>query len=214
MRFLLLFIPLFLSACSTQELKTYIPKKKNTIMTVVQPTNAAKYLSIAEADYDDQREKNYRKLRGRNNEGQYVNLDKVLSSFLMDMFASVPKGVFGSKLILADMDITHIEATEAAMGKQVTEELMVKKLQQFGFKVFEGRRPKGRLEGTELLLNLKIMVIGGEYELYGNLKQLDSNVLLASGHKSLPKYFFQSRKDGLIVKSQDLKKDQQQDQSQ
>lgn len=214
MRLILLAVPFLLSACSVQELKTYIPKKKNTKVTVVQPTNAAKYLSIAEADYEDQREKNYRDLRGRNNKGQYVKLDRVLSTFLMEMFASVPKGIFGRKLILADMDVSHINATEADTGKKVTEELMVKKLQQFGFKVFEGRRPKGRLEGDELLLSLKMMVIGEEYELYGNLKQLDSNILLASSHTSLPKYFFQKRKDGLIVRSEDLEQDQSEDQRQ
>lgn len=215
MRLILITLPFVLSACSMQELKSYTPKKKQKPkVMLVQPTNVAKSLNIAEADYEDQREKNYRILRGNNNEGQYVKLDRVLSKFLMEMFASVPKGIFGRKLILADMDVSHIDATEVATGKQVTEELIVEKLQQFGFQVFEGRRPKGRLEGNELLMSLKVMVIAGEYELYGNLKQLDSNVLLASSHSTLPKYFFQMRKDGLVVKTKDLEEDQRQDQRQ
>ena len=98
MRLILITLPFVLSACSMQELKSYTPKKKQKPkVMLVQPTNVAKSLNIAEADYEDQREKNYRILRGNNNEGQYVKLDRVLSKFLMEMFASVPKAIQATK---------------------------------------------------------------------------------------------------------------------
>lgn len=130
---------------------------------------------------------------------QYRTLNRSVSHFVMDLVAKLAPKMQAAPLVVRPMKIMVEDIANSDGGKELITNLIASEMQDYGFQVFDGRRPKGRFSGDELILETMIESYGEQFVLYGTLRQLSDNKVAGTHQAFISDYFFRNIQDGVEV---------------
>lgn len=142
---------------------------------------------------------NHQFIKSNQTERQYQELETVLSHFVMDLIANMTPESFNAPLVVRPMKLNAKRVANPEAGKDLLTSLIVKQMKEYGFIVFDARKPKGKFTGDELLLETVINKHGEQYVLSGTLKLLSSNKVAGTNQTFISDYFFRNMQDGVEV---------------
>ena len=102
-------------------------------------------------------------------------------------------------LVVRPMKLRVDSTANPEGGKELVTSLIAAQMQDYGFVVFDGRKPKGKFNGDELILETSIESYGEQFVLYGTLRQLSSNKVAGTHQAFISDYFFRNIQDGVEV---------------
>jgi hypothetical protein len=153
-------------------------------------------------DYQVLQAINYDHIKNNQSDGHLTNLARDLDHYVMDLISSLPTDQFGIGLVIRPIEgrLTNMAYQQA--GKTLVESVLADHFKAYGFEVFNGRRPKGKFEGNELVFEGSLRMHGEQLLLDGNLRELSSNKIAATGQVVVIDHFFKRREDGVEVLSE------------
>lgn len=176
---------------STAELAKVRASKERQIQTSV------------ENDYYVFQELNHQFIKNYTAPNQYKEINRSVGHFVMDLIANMDPELYMAPLVVRPMKLKVNNVANANGGKELVTSLIAAQMQDYGFVVFDGRRPKGKFNGDELILETKIESYGEQFVLYGTLRQLSSNKVAGTHQAFISDYFFRNIKDGVEVYESD-----------
>jgi len=117
----------------------------------------------------------------------------------MDLIANMTPDLYMAPLVVRPMKLKVVNVANPEGGKELVTSLIAAQMQDYGFVVFDGRKPKGKFTGEELILETSIESYGEQFVLYGTLRQLSSNKVAGTHQAFISDYFFRNIQDGVEV---------------
>jgi hypothetical protein len=150
-------------------------------------------------DYSTYQKLNYEMIEKSNESKQLHLIEQQINALLIDVISNLRIGFTDTPIIVRNMNTNDV-LEEYNSGVVLVENTVELRLRDFGFTVFDDRKPKGKLNGEELVLDLFLNQINGSnWLLTASVKQLDSNKMLASSRKYITGFFFKKMLDGVEV---------------
>lgn len=158
-----------------------------------------KLLLSVENDYETFRALNHQFIKNNTPKNQYRSLDQLMSHFAMDLVANLSPEHYGAPLVVRPMKLKVTDVANPEGGKELITSLLASQMKDYGFQVYDGRKPKGRFTGEEVILETVIDSYGDQFVLYGTLTVLKSNIVAGSHNTFISDFFFRNIKDGVEV---------------
>ena len=155
--------------------------------------------SSVENDYEVFRALNHDFIKNYTAPKQYKALERTISHFVMDLIGNMNPELHRSPMVVRPMKLKVRNVANASGGKELITALIAAQMQDYGFIVFDGRKPKGKFMGDELILETHIESYGEQFVLYGTLRQLSSNKVAGTHQTFISDYFFRNIQDGVEV---------------
>jgi hypothetical protein len=142
---------------------------------------------------------NHQYIKSNQTPTKYQELEITLSHFVMDLIANMAPENFKAPLVVRPMTLNVNNLANPEAGKEMLTSIIAKQMKEYGFVVFDGRKPKGKFTGEELLLETTVNKYGEQLVLNGTLKQLSSNKIAGTNQAFITDYFFRNIIDGVEV---------------
>jgi|GEM_PF-5034670 len=168
-------------------------------MTQVRASKEKQIHTSVENDYHVFRELNHQFIKNYTAPNQYKELNRTVSHFVMDLIANMNPELYMAPLVVRPMKLRVDSTANPEGGKELVTSLIAAQMQDYGFVVFDGRKPKGKFNGDELILETSIESYGEQFVLYGTLRQLSSNKVAGTHQAFISDYFFRNIQDGVEV---------------
>lgn len=181
------------------KVQTRIMQKQQLGVPMVQANKQVQLRNSVENDYYVFQAVNHAHIRNNTPANQIESLNIHLSHFVMDMIANLAPEHYGAELVVRPLKLKVGDVANPEGGRELVTTVLAAQIRDYGFSVFDGRRPKGRFNGEELILETHIENYGEQFVLYGTLKQLGSNKVAATHQTFISDYFFRNIKDGVEV---------------
>lgn len=173
--------------------------QKASAITRANASNQQKIRMSVKNDYRVFQEINHQYIKSNQTPVKYKQLETTLSHFVMDLIANMSPASFKAPLVVRPMTLKVGGVANADAGKDLLTSLIAKQMKEYGFIVFDGRKPKGKFTGEELLLETVVHKHGEQFVLSGTLKQLSSNKIAGTNQAFITDYFFRNIQDGVEV---------------
>jgi formylmethanofuran dehydrogenase subunit D len=202
-KLLVLILPVLLIGCTTSldaPLKKQIPL--TTVKLEAKKSQRQRLKEMIVNDYRTYQSMNYERIKQQNVEDQMTELSDQINEVVISLVSALKSDAFEKPIIIRPMNIKSnevIDKDSSSSGALLVESSFETQLKAFGFAVFDDRQPKGKLDGTELILKTEMFNIGENYYLLSSIKALDSNKLLATNTSPLNGFFFKKIIDGVEV---------------
>lgn len=162
-------------------------------------SNQKQIFSSVENDYDVFRALNHQHIKNNTAQNQYKTLNQSMSYFVMDLVANLSSEHYGAPLVVRPMTLKVADVANPEGGKELITSMLAAQMKDYGFKVYDGRKPKGRFTGDEVILETVVDSYGDQFVLYGTLTVLKSNIVAGSHNTFISDFFFRNIKDGVEV---------------
>lgn len=175
---------------------------KQTSAQLNQPVKRNKYRQLQESvenDYYVFQAVNHAHIKNNTPANQYKSLNTTLSHFVMDLIENMAPEHYEAELVVRPLKLKVANVANPDGGREIITTVLAAQIRDYGFSVFDGRRPKGRFTGDELILETSVENYGEQFVLYGTLKRLGSNKVAGTHQTFISDYFFRNIKDGVEV---------------
>ena len=142
---------------------------------------------------------NHAHIKNNTPANQYKSLNMTLSHFVMDLIENMSPEHYEAELVVRPLKLKVANVANPDGGREIITTVLAAQIRDYGFSVFDGRRPKGRFTGDELILETSVENYGEQFVLYGTLKRLGSNKVAGTHQTFISDYFFRNIKDGVEV---------------
>ncbi|MDO6718634.1 hypothetical protein Q4575_04440 [Psychrosphaera sp. 1_MG-2023] len=152
-----------------------------------------------ENDYAVFQSFNHQFIKNNSAKNQYKSLDKTVSHFVMDLISNLSSEHYGAPLVVRPMKLKVTDVANPEGGKELITSMIAAQMKDYGFNVYDGRKPKGKFTGDEVILETIVDSYGDQFVLYGTLTLLKSNTVAGTHNTFISDFFFRNIKDGVEV---------------
>lgn len=152
-----------------------------------------------ENDYTVFQSLNHQFIKNNSAKNQYKSLDKTMSHFVMDLISNLSSEHYGAPLVVRPMKLKVTDVANPEGGKELITSMIAAQMKDYGFNVYDGRKPKGKFTGDEVILETVVDSYGDQFVLYGTLTLLKSNTVAGTHNTFISDFFFRNIKDGVEV---------------
>lgn len=152
-----------------------------------------------ENDYEVYRALNHSFIKNNSAQNQYKLLNQSVGYFVMDLIAKLSPEHYGAALIVRPMKLHVEDVSNPKRGTELITAMLATQMKDYGFQVFDSRKPKGQFSGNEIILETEIENYGDQFVLRGTLSLLNENTIAGTHNAFISDYFFRNIKDGVEV---------------